>query len=170
MKSSMREDCINDLVAALKEGGIRLASGVPDGWLGNVQERIEQDPDLQWILAGNEGVAFSICAGAWLGGMKSAIIMENSGLRVASEYIARYSIGFNIPVLLIMSYRGDFGDPEPWAVPHRVVCEPQLKALRIPYLIVRERKNLKEYIKWGIKTADGSQFPAAVLIGGGLVW
>lgn len=158
------------LISSLKEGGIKLVSGVPDSWLGNVQRDIEADSHLKWVLAGNEGVAFSICAGAWLGGAKSALLMENSGLRVATEWIARYSIGCNIPVLLILSYRGDFGDTEPFAVPHRIVCEPLLKALRIPYIVVREKDMLQKYINWSINVADASQFPVAVLIGGDLIW
>ena len=166
----MREEYIGDVIDGLKKGGIQFASGVPDGWLGNVQREIEKDPDIQWVLAGNEGVGFSICAGAWMGGKKPVLLMENSGLRVASEYIARYSIAYRIPVTMILSYRGDLGDPEPWAVPHRVVCEPLLQALRIPYFVVREKEKIKDYIEGAIKVADGSQFPAAVVIGGDLVW
>lgn len=166
----MRKEYINNVLKALKEGGISFASGVPDSWLGNLQREIEKDSEIKWVLAGNEGVAFSICAGAWLGGMKSVLLMENSGLRVAAEYISRYSIGCNIPVLLILSYRGDLGDPEPFAVPHRIVCEPLLRALRIPYVVVREKEKLEKYIKWSIEVADASQFPTAVLVGGDLIW
>jgi len=166
----LRKEYINNVLKALKEGGISFASGVPDSWLGNLQREIEKDSEIKWVLAGNEGVAFSICAGAWLGGMKSVLLMENSGLRVAAEYISRYSIGCNIPVLLILSYRGDLGDPEPFAVPHRIVCEPLLRALRIPYVVVREKEKLEKYIKWSIKVADASQFPTAVLVGGDLIW
>ena len=48
----------------------------------------------------NEGVGFSVCAGAWLGGKKPVLIMENSGLRVAAEYIARISLGGRIAPFL----------------------------------------------------------------------
>ena len=48
----------------------------------------------------NDGVGFSICAEAWLGGRKPPLIMENSGLRVALGYIARISPGTVGPVKL----------------------------------------------------------------------
>lgn len=89
----------------LKAAGIDFVSGLPDGWQRNLHERIELDPDIRYVPVGNEGVGFSICAGAWLGGRKPALVMENSGLRVASEYIARISLGTGVPVTLVCSYR-----------------------------------------------------------------
>ncbi len=166
----MVKESVKELISGFKDGGIRLVTGVPDSWLGNVHEAVAEDPDFRYVLVGNEGVGFSICAGAWLGGMKSALVMESSGLRVACEYIARYCLGSNIPAILILSNRGDFGDREHWSTSHRIVAEPLLKALRIPYVLIRERDNLRKYVRWAITTADTAQYPAAILIGGDLVW
>lgn len=166
----MVDESVQELISGFKDGGIRLVSGVPDSWLGNVHKAISEDPGFKYVLVGNEGVGFSICAGAWLGGMKSALVMESSGLRVACEYIARYSLGSNIPVVLVLGHRGDFGDREHWSTSHRIVAEPLLKALRIPYAIIREKDKLKKYVRWAITTADTSQYPTAILVGGDLVW
>src|SRR5438045_5464406 len=135
----MIQEALHEAHAALKEVGINFVSGLPDGWLRNLHELIEGDNDIQYVPVCNEGVGFSVCAGAWLGGRKSALIMENSGLRVAAEYISRISLGCGVPVLLLCSYRGDLGDTEHWAIPHGIVAEPLLQALRIPYLVVREK-------------------------------
>ncbi len=166
----MREDFVWQLLAGLKEGGIGLVSGVPDSWLLKLHEACERDPDITYVPVGNEGVGFSICAGAWLGGKKSALIMQNTGLRPASQYIALYSMGSKIPVLLIMSYRGDMGDPESWSIPHGIVVEPLLNALRIPYVVVREVEKLQKAVIRAITGAEVAQFPTAVLIGGDLIW
>src|ERR671915_2479695 len=130
-------------LAGLKEAGINFVSGLPDGWQRRLHEAIEADPDIRYVPVCNEGVGFSVCAGAWLGGRKAALIMENSGLRVASEYIARISLGTGVPVTLLLSYRGDVGETEHWGIPHGIVVEPLLQALRIPYLIVRARGELR---------------------------
>ena len=143
----MLESTAREAYGALKDVGINFVSGLPDGWLRQLHELVEADNDIQYVPVGNEGVGFSVCAGAWLGGKKTALIMENSGLRVAAEYIARISMQAGIPVVIIMSYRGDVGDTEHWSIPHGVVVEPLLDGLRIKYLIVRNKSDLRAAIR-----------------------
>ena len=166
----MRVDAAQAALAGLKEAGIDFVSGLPDGWQRNLHELIEADPGIRYVPVCNEGVGFSVCAGAWLGGRKTALIMENSGLRVAAEYIARISLGCGIPVLLLLSYRGDLGDTEHWAIPHGIVAEPLLHALRIPYLVIREKEKLRPAIKRAQRLAEAQLQPAAVLISGDCIW
>lgn len=154
----------------LKSAGIDFVSGLPDGWQRNLHERIELDSDIQYVPVCNEGVGFSICAGAWLGGRKPALVMENSGLRVASEYIARISLGTGVPVTLICSYRGDVGETEHWGIPHGIVAEPLLAALRIKYLVVRRVDELAKAIVRAKRTAEAQLHPTAVLVSGDCVW
>jgi sulfopyruvate decarboxylase subunit alpha len=96
--------------------------------------------------------------------------MENSGLRVAAEYIARISLGCGVPVVLLLSYRGDLGETEHWGVPHGIVAEPLLKALRIPYHVVQHREDLRAAIKRAFRLAEAQLHPAAVLISGTCIW
>ena len=133
----MLQHAAKEAVRGLEDAGINFVSGLPDGWQRNVHELVEGNDKFQYAPVCNEGVGFSMCAGAWLGGSKSALIMENSGLRVASEYIARISLGAGVPVTLLCSYRGDVGETEHWGIPHGIVAEPLLQALRIKYLVVR---------------------------------
>ena len=163
-------DAAQAALAGLKEAGIDFVSGLPDGWQRNLHELIEADPAIQYVPVCNEGVGFSVCAGAWLGGHKTALIMENSGLRVAAEYIARISLGCGVPVLLLASYRGDLGDTEHWAIPHGIVAEPLLHALRIPYQVIREKEKLRPAIKRAQRLAEAQLQPAAVLVSGDCIW
>ena len=166
----MLKEAAQAALAGLKEAGIDFVSGLPDGWQRDLHELIEAEPGIKYVPVCNEGVGFSVCAGAWLGGRKSALIMENSGLRVAAEYISRISLGCGVPVLLLCSYRGDLGDTEHWAIPHGIVAEPLLQALRIPYLVVREKERLRQSIKRAWRLAEAQLQPAAVLISGDCIW
>ena len=166
----MRVEAAQAALAGLKEAGIDFVSGLPDGWQRNLHELIEADPAIQYVPVCNEGVGFSVCAGAWLGGRKTALIMENSGLRVAAEYIARISLGCGVPVLLLASYRGDLGDTEHWAIPHGIVAEPLLHALRIPYQVIREKEKLRPAIKRAQRLAEAQLQPVALLISGDCIW
>jgi sulfopyruvate decarboxylase subunit alpha len=166
----MIEAAAQEALAGLKEAGIDFVSGLPDGWQRNLHELVEADPDIRYLPVCNEGVGFSVCAGAWLGGRKTALIMENSGLRVAAEYIARISLGTGIPVVLLLSYRGDLGETEHWGIPHGIVVEPLLDALRIPYQVVRHRGDLRATIKRAFRISEAQLHPAAVLISGTCIW
>lgn len=166
----MLEDAAQEALAGLKQAGVNFVSGLPDGWLRNLHELLEEDPEIRYVPVCNEGVGFSVCAGAWLGGRKPALIMENSGLRVAAEYIARISLGTGVPVLLVMSYRGDIGETEHWGIPHGIVAEPLLTALRIPYLIVRDPAELRRALVRAFRTAEAQLHPTAVLITGDCIW
>jgi sulfopyruvate decarboxylase subunit alpha len=166
----MREEALKEAITGLKEAGINFVSGLPDGWQRNLHEAIEADPDIQYVPVCNEGVGFSVCAGAWLGGRKTALIMENSGLRVACEYIARISLGTGVPVVLLLSYRGDAGETEHWGIPHGIVAVPLLDALRIPYQVVRRREELRAAIKRAFRLSEAQLQPAAVLVSGDCVW
>ncbi|MFQ5517107.1 MAG: sulfopyruvate decarboxylase [Acidimicrobiia bacterium] len=157
-------------MTGLQEAGIDFVSGLPDGWQRNLHELIEADPDIRYVPVCNEGVGFSVCAGAWLGGRKTALIMENSGLRVAAEPIARISLGTGVPVVLMMSYRGDLGETEHWGIPHGIVVEPLLKALRIPYRVVRDHRDLRAAIEQAHRLSEAQLLPAAVLVSGSCVW
>ncbi len=166
----MVPEAAREALAGLKEAGIDFVSGLPDGWQRDLHELVAGDPAIRYVPVCNEGVGFSVCAGAWLGGRKSALIMENSGLRVAAEYIARISLGCGVPVVLLLSYRGDLGDTEHWAIPHGIVAEPLLDALRIPYHVVRKKEDLRKAIKRAHRLSEAQLQPAAVLVSGDCIW
>jgi len=166
----VRDVAASAALEGLKEAKIDFVSGLPDGWQRPLHDSVEADPDIQYVPVCNEGVGFSLCAGAWLGGKKTALIMENSGLRVAAENVARISLGTGVPVLLLLSYRGDIGETEHWGIPHGIVVEPLLQALRIPYAIAREPEDLRSLIVRAQLTAEAQLHPAAVLISGSCVW
>ena len=71
-----------------------------------------------------------------------------------------------MPVVLLLSYRGDLGETEHWGIPHGIVVEPLLSALRIPYQIVREPAALRRAIMRAHRLSEAQLHPAAVLVSG----
>jgi phosphonopyruvate decarboxylase len=73
--------------------------------------------NLQYVIATNEGEAVAISAGAYLGGEKSCVIMQNSGLTNALNPLTSLNYPFRIPILGFVSWRGEPGihdEPEHW--------------------------------------------------------
>jgi sulfopyruvate decarboxylase subunit alpha len=161
----MREESIKEAIAGLKESGINFVAGLPDGWLWPLLLGIKDDSYFQYIDISNEGTGLAICVGAWLGGKLPALIMENSGIRVAAEQIARLCMDSRIPVLLIMTDRGGFGETEYWAIGHGLTLEPILNAFKIPFARAHTPEELKKRIIQAVNTMNASCYPVAVIIG-----
>ena len=57
-----------------------------------VHRLLREQNKIRYVLAGNEADLPGICAGAYMGGKKALMIMENSGLRQACEPICAFCI------------------------------------------------------------------------------
>jgi sulfopyruvate decarboxylase subunit alpha len=113
----------------------------------------------------NEGEGVAICAGMWLGGKRAAMLMENSGVRMACEELARLGLGQGVPVFMIMPFRGDIGDGFSWAQPHGWTMLPVLEALRADYRIVRRVDEIEATIAAAFATMSASMNHFAVVVG-----
>jgi sulfopyruvate decarboxylase subunit alpha len=169
--ATLSRSLVDQVLEGITEGGINFVAGLPDGWLNPIHQRIEDGGVIPYVCVPHEGLGVSICAGAWLGGKTPMLIMENSGLRTSAETIARICMFARIPILMLISYRGDVGETEYWAVQHGMLTEPLLKAFHIPYTIIRsaDRGELKRAILGGVKTMNMQLYPVAVVIGGELL-
>ena len=117
----------------------------------------------------NEGEGAAICGGIFLSGKRAALVMENSGLRASIEPLARMGLGAGIPVVMLMSYRGELGENNWWAIPHGITMEPVLDALRIPYQVVREEDKIERAITDAYAWSYASYYHSAVALGGEVV-
>ena len=166
----MKEASAKLLVQEMKDAGINFVVQLPDTGLREIYTLTSSDPAFQFIPVTNEGEGAGIAAGAWMGGKKSILCMENSGLRVASETLARLGLSFNIPVMMLMSYRGSLGDGNWWAQNHGIVMEPLLRALRIPYAIITRDEDIPGSIQRARRTLEASKYHVAIVMSGGTLW
>ena len=91
----------------LQKHGYTFASGVPCSFLKHLINYSINN--LNYIGATNEGEAIAIAAGAHLGGTKSMVLMQNSGLANAISPLTSLNYSFRIPVLGFVSLRGEKG-------------------------------------------------------------
>lgn len=138
---------------------------LPDSWLAPLIARLEREASLRTVSVCNEGEGVAICAGMWLGGKRSVMLMENSGLRMACEELARLGLGQGIPVLMILSYRGDLGDKDSWAQPHGWTMLPILEALRVTHRILRTEADVRQAIPAAVDTMVASNQHVALILG-----
>lgn len=157
------------VIDGLKRAGVSVVVALPDSLLFGVYKTAYEDPDLKYITVTNEGEGACICAGAWLGGRKAVLVMENSGLRVASEALARLGMGQGVPVVMMMPYRGEFGETFNWGINHGITMEPMFNALRIPYTIVRDERSIQPAIRKAYDHSTTTLYHTAIVFGNELL-
>lgn len=91
----------------LKKLGYSFYSGVPCSFLKYLINYAIND--CEYIAAVNEGDAVATAAGAYIGGRKSVVLMQNSGLTNAISPLTSLNYSFKIPVLGFVSLRGEPG-------------------------------------------------------------
>ncbi|MDC7785584.1 thiamine pyrophosphate-binding protein [Rhodoplanes sp. TEM] len=165
----MTPQAVEAVIAGLKAAGVSVVCYLPDSLFKELYPALDADPGIRTIRVTNEGEGAAICGGVFLSGKRAALVMENSGLRASIEPLARMGMGAGIPVVMLMSYRGDLGENNWWAVPHGMTMEPLLTAMRIPYRVVDEAEKAKQAIQDAVTWSYASYYHSAVALTGGLV-
>src|SRR6266550_9556053 len=117
---------------ALKATGVSLVSALPETWLVHLIRMAEEDPHMTLVRLAKEEEGVGISAGAHLAGMKSAMLMQNHGFLASINGIVSCAQLYRIPLLMLISHRGEFGERDPWQTEGGGVTEHVLDALRIP--------------------------------------
>ena len=114
---------------ALRRNNIRLFATVPDYIVSQVLEPLWADEDCTVITSSREEEGLGMLSGAYLGGQRGALLMQNSGLGNCVNTLASLNIAAQIPVVMVLSHRGDLGEFNPAQVPMGQACEQILQAL-----------------------------------------
>lgn len=157
------------LFRALLGAGITGLAGVPCSILNHLTLEAEASPEIDYIPASVEGEAVSAAAGMWLGGGLGAAMMQNSGLGNAVNPLASLSIPYEIPVLMIVSWRGEPGKKD--AVHHYPMgaATPGLfELLDIPATVLREETDLDRAVSDAVAYMRKERRPAALIVPRGL--
>ena len=158
------DDSFGDtLFDGLQENMINFVVGLPCSGFANTIRRCMDAQSMQYVPVANEGTGVGICAGAWLGGLIPAAIIENLGLYASTYQLMRGHYTFGIPLLLISEYRGDAGETEFFG-DSGDMTEPWLNASRINYRLIRDLAELKPSIRDGLRWMNFALRPYNVLV------
>jgi sulfopyruvate decarboxylase subunit alpha len=155
---------------ALKACGVRMMSALPETWLVHLIRMADDDPEVTLVRLAKEEEGVGISAGAHFAGEKSAMLMQNHGFLAAINGIVSFAHLYKIPLLMLISYRGTFGERDPWQTQGGNVTEPTLRALRIPYLLLDSPQTVERRIRQAQTLAESSLQPVALLLMRDLMW
>lgn len=135
-----------ELLKILKDEGIEFYASFPDRWLAPLLVELDGDPGIIHVPATIEREAIGIAVGAQLAGMRSGLVMQNSGIGNLLNDWASLALNYRIPVPWIVSQRGSKGEHvETQKVWNRVLIDI-LSAARIPSEVCSSPKELARVI------------------------
>ena len=111
-----------------------------------------------------------ISAGAHFAGVKSAMLMQNHGFLASINGIVSFAHLYKIPVLMLISYRGTFGECDPWQTQGGNVTEALLRAMGIPFTFLDSIESVEKRIRQAQTLAESSLQPVALLLTRDLMW
>src|SRR5262249_34031235 len=155
---------------ALKACDVKIMSALPETWLVHLIRMADEDPDVTLIRVAKEEEAIGISAGAHLAGVSSALLMQNHGFLAAINPIVSLAQLYKIPLLMLISYRGHFGEKDPWQTQGGLVTEPLLHALNIQTMHLNKPEEVQRKIQAAQTLAHASLSPVALLLSRDLMW
>ncbi len=116
MSAGAASDWPADIHAVLKAAEIRQVAYVPDAGHARLIGLCADDPTMRMVPLTTEEEGIGLAAGAWLGGQRSVLLMQSSGVGNCINALALIET-CRFPLLTLITMRGEFGEFNPWQVP-----------------------------------------------------
>jgi sulfopyruvate decarboxylase alpha subunit len=142
---------------------IALVSYVPDAGHGRLITLCEAEPAIKTVSLTTEEEGVALAAGAHLGGARSALLMQSSGVGNCINMLSLLrTCGF--PLLTLVTMRGEWGEFNPWQAPMGRATPAVLEAMGLVVYRVSEAREVQETVEAAIKFTFDSQVGVAVLL------
>src|SRR4051794_20854816 len=155
---------------ALKASGIRMMSSLPETWLVHLIRMADEDPEMIMVRLAKEEEGVGISAGAHFAGVKSAMLMQNHGFLASINGIVSFAQLYKMPLLMIISHRGDLGELDPWQTQGGMATLPVLRALGIPSYPLSDPVTVPRIVRQAQALAESTLTPVALLLTRDLMW
>lgn len=100
----------------LTQAGVRIVGYVPDGGHKRLIELCLADKSMRAVVMTTEEEGIGLAAGGWLGGAKSVLLMQSSGVGNVVNVLGILKT-CAIPLTIVVTMRGEAGEFNSWQVP-----------------------------------------------------
>jgi sulfopyruvate decarboxylase alpha subunit len=151
------------LFDVLKASDIKQVGYVPDAGHARLIACCKADPDIRDVVLTSEEEGVALAAGAWLGGQRSALLMQSSGVGNCINMLSLIRT-CRFPLLMLVTMRGEWEEFNPWQVPMGSIVEPTLKLCEVHVSRVDASEKVAETVQAAAQFAFGDDRAAAVLL------
>ena len=157
-----------ELHSALKGQGIRKVCHVPDGGNAQLINLCNSDPEMIVVTLTTEQEGIALACGAWLGGERSAVLLQSSGVGNCINTLSMVRT-CSFPLLAVVSMRGEYGEFMPWQIPMGQAAAEVLRAMGVIVNRVDESTHVHASAIAAAKLAFDSSVAVALLLGQRLI-
>ena len=151
------------LYETLKAAGISHMSYVPDAGHSTLIRLFSQDPEVITNVLTTEEEGVAIAAGSWLGGKRSVLLMQSSGVGNCINMLS-LPVQARFPFLTLVTMRGEWGEFNPWQVPMGRATQATMEAVGITVFRADTPEELIETVDQAASMAFDADQQVAVLI------
>jgi sulfopyruvate decarboxylase alpha subunit len=153
----------DQLFDVLKGADIRQVGYVPDAGHARLIARCKADNGIRDVVLSTEEEGIALAAGAWLGGQRSALLMQSSGVGNCINMLSLIS-ACRFPFLTFITMRGEWAEFNPWQVPMSQAVEPVLAATGVKTYRVDSADDVADTAQAAADLAFGGDLAVAVLL------
>ena len=158
-----QESWQDGIYAALKRAGVQQIGYVPDAGHARLIECAHADNDMAAVVLTTEEEGIALAAGAWLGGQRSALLMQSSGVGNCINMLS-LPINCRMPFFTLVTMRGEWGEFNPWQVPMGSATEAVLRAAGVQVRRAERAEEVADLVAASAALAFDSAIPVAVLL------
>jgi sulfopyruvate decarboxylase alpha subunit len=161
--ASPPSDWRDEIFRVLKQSGIAQVGYVPDAGHARLIDLVRADPEIDAIALTTEEEGVAVAAGAWLGGQRSALLMQSSGV---GNCVNMLSLAKNcrFPLVMLVTMRGEWAEFNPWQVPMGTRAAAALELMDVLVYRVEHADVAAETVAAAIDIAYNGDLAVAVLL------
>lgn len=158
-----RQEALQSFYDGFKAAGIDFAVFLPDSMLDGVEQLIIERGDIENYQCSREDEGIAMAMGAFLVGRRPVALMEGSGIGLSALILAR-GIVQKTPTLVIAGHNSTLGERYDYHGATRLVAEPVLRALDIPYHVLFDADDIRKVVLEAQATIEGQRLPFGILV------
>ena len=147
----------------LSAAGVRVVGYVPDAGHKRLIELCQADKKMRAVVLTTEEEGIGLAAGAWLGGQKSVLLMQSSGVGNVVNVLGMVR-ECRFPLVTLVTMRGEQGEFNPWQVPMGQAVRPVLEAMGTVVHAPSSADDIVPTVNAALRLAYNSYASVAVLI------
>jgi sulfopyruvate decarboxylase subunit alpha len=128
----------------LNEVKANLVASLPDNWIAPMIRHFEADNRFRHISVNREETAVGLCSGAFFTGAPGVALMGASGFLTCIYAITKINYTYQIPMLFVITMRGDPGDPARFHVSNGLYLRSVIDAIGIPFMDIDRYEDLEK--------------------------
>lgn len=167
-------DWSRTMLEALQANGYEMVAYVPDEVADRLLQLLHKDKSFAMVCATREEEAVGVVCGGFLGGKRSVLVMQGSGLGNSINALCGLAIGHQMPFLMVVSERGRLGEFNAVQVPLGRAAPRIFEALGIQAFWIDRAEDIAPTVDGATKLAFGGSLPVALVLSttlsGGKTW